>query len=137
MGMIVKEYTVTGTQRSDLVRARYDADSRDSLVRRDVAERLGNVGSLPSVVNVRTNGVYRALNSCGSVHLDIDVDGVKVMHHFYVVDELPEEIVIGADMIRKWKISLDLDNETATADPRAEDLNRRTGIAIAIPVSGE
>ncbi len=137
MTAIVKEYAVTGTRSNDLIRARYDPESRDSLVSRDVAERLGNVGCLPSKVTVNANGVDEALRSCGSIHFGVDLDNVRVLHHFYVVDALPEEMFIGADMIRKWRISLDPDNETVTIDPCAEDLNRRTGIAIAVPVSGE
>ena len=137
MTAIVKEYVVTGTRSSDLIRARYDPESKDSLVSRDVAERLGNAGCLPWIVNVTASEVDEALRSCGSVHFDVDVDNVRVLHHFYVVDDLPEEMFIGADMIRKWRISLDPDNETVTIDPCAEDLNRRTGIAIAVPVSGE
>ena len=58
-------------------------------------------------------------------------------HWFHVVDGLAEELIIGADIIRKWKISLDPDNETVSIDPRAESLARRTGIIIPIPVAGE
>lgn len=67
--------------------------------------------------------------------MEIHIDGIRIDHFFYVVDDLCEELIAGADMIRQWKISLDLDNETVTIDPRAEHLNYRTGVAI--PVSGE
>lgn len=137
MGVFSKEYMVTGNLRSHIVQVIYNTDARDSLVRRDIAEGLGDIAALPSHMLIKANNVHDALNVYHSASLDIDVDGVRLMHHFFVVDGLDEELVVGADMIRKWKISLDLDNETVSIDPRAESLVRRTGIAIPIPASGE
>ena len=134
---IIREYVVTGNRQSSIVRALYDADSRDSVVRRDIAENLGDVSLLPSLLNVSKTNLHGPLDSWGSIHLDIDVDSVKIMHHFYVADDLAEELIIGADMIRKWRISIDSENDTVSIDPRAESLINRTGIAIAVPVSGE
>ena len=41
------------------------------------------------------------------------------MFHFFVVDDLAEELIIGADMMQRFKISLDLDDESVAIDPRA------------------
>ena len=38
---------------------------------------------------------------------------------FFVADDLAEELIIGADMMQKFRISLDLDSEAVTVDPRA------------------
>ena len=137
MGAIVKEYTATGNRRSRIVRVLFDAGSKDSLVRRDIAEVLGDITSPPSHWSIKANNAQGALNAYHSVSLDIDVGGARLMHHFYAVDKLAEELIAGADLIRKWKISLDLDTNTVTVDPRAESLARRTGIMIPVPVSGE
>jgi hypothetical protein len=42
-----------------------------------------------------------------------------LIFNYYVVDDLAEELIIGADMMQRWKISLDLDNEAVSIDPRA------------------
>ena len=137
MGLIIKEYTVTGNRSSDTVTVLYDTELRDSFVRSDIAEKLGDTGPLVRPTQfVIASGRGKA-TADRYISLDIDVDGTLLYHWFYVVDGLDEELVVGADMIRKWKISLDLDNETVSIDPRAESLVRRTGIAIPIPVSGE
>ena len=60
-----------------------------------------------------------------TVSLIVDVDGTELMYNFYVADDLAEELIIGADMMQKWKISLDLDNEDIAVDPRALYLNLR------------
>ena len=137
MGVVSKEYMVAGNRRSHIVRVIYNTDARDSLVRRDIAEKLGDAGPLPSHLRIKATNAHDALSAYHSVSLDIDVDGIRLMHHFYVVDNLAEELIAGADLIRKWKISLDPDTNTVTVDPRAESLVRRTGIMIPIPVSGE
>ena len=42
------------------------------------------------------------------------------------MDDLAEELIIGADMMQTWKISLDLENEAVSIDPRILYLNMRT-----------
>jgi hypothetical protein len=54
-----------------------------------------------------------------AIPLNVDVDGTRLMFTFFVVDDLAEELIIGADMMQRWKISLDLDNEVVSIDPRA------------------
>ena len=53
------------------------------------------------------------------ITLAIDVDGTSLTYTFYIADDLAEELIIGADMMQKFKISLDLDNEAVSIDPRA------------------
>ena len=53
------------------------------------------------------------------IHLDVDVDGTTLSHTFYVADELAEELVIGADMMQRFRISLDMESEGISIDPRA------------------
>ena len=53
------------------------------------------------------------------INLDVMVGEIPLIYNYYVVDELAEELIIGADMMQRWKISLDLDNESVTIDPRA------------------
>ena len=137
MGLIIKEYNVTGTRRSDVIRARFNAEAKDSLVRRDVAEFLGEVVDPPLMALKEANNVYGALSSWAGLPLGIDVDGVKLLHYFYVPDVMDDELVIGVDIIRKWRIGLDFDNDTITIDPQAESLAHRTGIAIPVPYLGE
>ena len=48
MGLIIKEYTVTGTRRTDAVRALYDTGAGLSFVRRDIAEILGEAHNRPT-----------------------------------------------------------------------------------------
>ena len=119
MGIISKNYTVTGERGSDSVQVLYDTGSGSSFVRRDIAEKLGNpVGALQPITFTMADGKV-TFTVDQDVRLYIDVNGDSLMYHFFVADELAEELVIGADMMQRFKISLDMANEAVSVDPRA------------------
>ena len=119
MGIIAKNYTVTGDLDSGTVRVLYDTGAGSSFVRRNVAGNLGNiVRTLLPMTFTMADG-RGTLTVDQDVALYIDVDGTPLMYRFFVVDDLAEELIIGADMMQRFKISLDLDNESVTIDPRA------------------
>lgn len=125
MGLIIKEYNVTGTRRSDVVRVLYDTGSRLSFTRRDIAENLGEIVAMPSPMRyMMADGRERIIVN-QRINLDVDIDGTSIEHSFYVADDLAEEIIIGADLMQTWKISLDMDLEEVAIDPRILYLNRR------------
>ena len=119
MGMIVKEYTVTGARGSDTVQVLYDTGSSSSFVRREIAERLGNVVRTmrPTTFTMADGQVTLTVDQ--DVELYIDVNGDTLRYHLFVADELAEELVVGADMMQRFKITLDMDNEAVSVDPRA------------------
>ena len=118
MGIIVKEYTVTGERGSDTLRVLYDTGAGSSFVRKDMAEKLGNVVRTLRPVTFRMADGRETFTVDQDVALYIDVDGSPLMYHFFVANELAEELVIGADMMQRFKISLDMDNEAVSIDPR-------------------
>ena len=119
MGLIIKEYAVSGSQRSDVVRALYDTGSGSSFVRRDIAEPLGDIVSTPRYIEFMMANAQQTFTVNQVITLDIDVDGTPLVYTFYVADDLAEELIIGADMMQKFRISLDLDSEDVEIDPRA------------------
>ena len=119
MGMIIEEYTVTGNHGTDTVRVLYDTGASDSLVRRDIAEPLGDFAVSP----IRRE--FMMANGQGTFTVDqvitlaIDVEGTPLVYTFYIADDLSEELVIGADMMQRFKITLDMEGEAVSIDPRA------------------
>ncbi len=117
--MIYKEYNVTGARGSDTVQVLYDTGSSSSFIRRDIAEKLGNVVRTlrPTTFTMADGQVNLTVDQ--DVELYIDVDGDALRYHFFVTDNLAEELVVGADMMQRFKITLDMDNEVVSIDPRA------------------
>ena len=125
MGLIIKEYTVTGTRHSDIVRVLYDTGSGLSFARRDIAEILGEIVDRPNPLRFMMADGREGLTVNQRINLSIDIDGTILPHSFYVADDLAEELIIGADLMQTWKISLDLDQEAVAIDPRILYLNMR------------
>ena len=119
MGIIVKEYTVTGPRGSDTVRSLYDTGAGASFVRRDIAEILGETLTTATPIHFMFADASDGFTVNQIIHLDVNVDGTTLNHAFYVADDLAEELIIGADMMQRFKISLDMDNEAVSIDPRA------------------
>ena len=119
MGMIYKAYTITGGRGSGTVQVLYDTGSSSSFVRRDIAERLGNVIRTMRPTTFTMADGQETLTVDQEVELYVDVDGDALRYHFFVTDDLAEELVVGADMMQRFKISLDMDNEAVSIDPRA------------------
>ena len=119
MGLIIKEYTVTGNRSSHTVRVLYDTGVGGSFIRRDVAEILGGIVDTPRPMRFMMADEREGFTADQVITLAVDVDGTPLVYTFYIVDDLAEELIIGADMMQKFKISLDLDNEAVAIDPRA------------------
>ena len=119
MGLIVEEYTVSGNRSTDIVRVLYDTGASASLVRRDIAEPLGDFAVSPiSMEFLMANG-QETFTVDQVITLAIDVEGTPLVYTFYVADDLAEELVIGADMMQRFKITLDMEGAAVNIDPRA------------------
>ena len=119
MGIIVKEYTVTGPRGSDTVRSLYDSGAGSSFVRRDIADILGDTLTTTTPIRFLLADASQDFVVDQIIHLDLEVDGTILKHTFYVADDLAEELVIGSDMMQRFRITLDMDNEAISIDPRA------------------
>ena len=119
MGLIVKDYTVSGNRSSATVRAMYDTGAGASFVRRDIAEDLGDIVTTARPIRFTMADGQETFTVDQAIFLEVDVDGTSLQYTYYVADGLAEELIIGADMMQRWKISLDLENESVSIDPRA------------------
>ena len=125
MGLIIKEHTITGNRASDKVRVLYDSGASKSFIRTDIAKILGDTGPAVETLTFMMADGQVGFTADSIMNLVVDADGTRLTHNFYVVDDLAEELVIGADIMQQWKIILDLENEAVSIDPRALYLNTR------------
>ena len=119
MGIIVKDYKATGSRDTDTVRVLYDTGAGSSFVRRDIAEPLGEFAASPvSMTFMMANG-QETFTVEQVITLAVDVEGTPLVYTFFIADDLAEELIIGADMMQKFKISLNMEEEEVSIDPRA------------------
>ena len=122
MGLIVKPTNLTGDKGSATIQALYDTRASASFLRREIAERIATVSALPSAHRFTLGDGKNVLRVQEAVNLDITIDEVTVSFNVLVVDELGEEMINGADMLQRWKIRLDPEQEEGYIDPRVTRL---------------
>ena len=119
MGIFIKEYNVTGSRDSDTVRVLYDTGAGSSFVRRDIAEPLGEFAASPVSMTFMMADGHETFTVDQVITLAVDVEGTPLVYTFYIGDDLAEELIIGADMMQKFRISLNMEEEEVFIDPRA------------------
>ena len=113
--MLEHEVTVIGTKGRARCRALFDSGASFSIIRRDIAERIGRIERLPIPEdwNFETAKAGDYVQASGALCLDFRFDDSEAhfRDEFVVFDELSEELIVGATTIQKWQIRLDFTTE--------------------------
>ena len=113
----------------------FDSGATYSLVRADLAARLGPLDKLPRPLNFETASAGGFLRVEDAVRLDFYLNDLRLTDEFMVVPGLSEEAIIGATTMQKWKIKLDFEHEDIITDPRAAKvILKRIRASIAQPM---
>jgi hypothetical protein len=126
VSVLEHEVTIIGTKGRARCRALFDSGASYSIVRRDIAERIGNIGPLPVpedwVFETARPGDY--VQAAGILHLDFRFDDSRAhfSDEFVVFDELSEELIVGATTMQKWQIRLDFVKESVEYRTTAQRL---------------
>ena len=122
MGLIIKDTAITGDKGSAMVQALFDTGSSVSFLRLDIAENIATIVTTPSTHTFTLADGKGTLQVGQTVNLDIGIGEVTVFFTLFVLRDLAEELIIGADMLHRWKIRLDPEQEEVSVDPRASRL---------------
>jgi hypothetical protein len=133
MGIIAKDYAVTGNKGFAMVSCLYDTGAGSSFVRRDIAEKLGELYPTPRPMTFTMADGQEAFRIDQIITLNMDVDDTPLMFTLYVADHLAEELIIGADLMQRWRISLDMEEEVISIDPRALYMRAPTSMSFGLP----
>lgn len=112
MGKIVKELLIYADKGKTNVVALLDSGAGRSLVRRDVANKVVQHFSKlhqPIIFNgVNGEKAFSASDRCS---IEVEMKGKLLDGLFYIIDNMPREMIIGVDFMQGWEIKLDLKNE--------------------------
>ena len=118
MGLIIKPTPITGDKGTTTVRALFDTGAVSSFLRREIAQTIGTIVATPTALRFTIAEWNGTLEVGDVITLDIVIGDVTVFFTVFVVDELAEEIVVGADMLQRWRIRLDPEQEQISVDPQ-------------------
>lgn len=118
MSLIIRDVELQGREGSLTVRVLFDSGATFSLIRRDVAERLG--GLFPQhPVRFREASGRVAMESREMVLASFEIEGFSVNWPFYVLDQMGREAIIGVDLLQLFRIKLDFQHDAIIVDPEA------------------
>lgn len=122
MGLITKPVEVVGDKGRVIAQALFDTGASASFIRRKIAEEVSTIGKWPSPRTCILGDGKTPLRAQDVVTVDITIKGVTIFHPLIVVDEMGEEMIVGADMLQRWKMRLDPEREEVFIDPKVTEL---------------
>lgn len=121
MGIIKKEILVAGSKSQRKCEVLFDTGASACFVREAVASEIGQIVEAPFPLAFKL-GDNRVMKSEKTMDLFLDMKGHKLPFYFLVVQELPYELIVGADFFQKWKIKLDPLAEDFIIDEKALEI---------------
>jgi len=117
MGIITERVRLVGSRGEHETEGLFDSGASYSFVRRNIAERLATLEPLPQPMSFEMAQQGAALTVRERVVLDFWIDGYRFSDEFFVVDNLADELAIGATTMQKWRLKLDMEREDIIIDP--------------------
>lgn len=117
MGLIYKATKLLGDRGEQEVKALFDTGASQCFVRRDVAQAVATLSKGPYPFTFETaTGLAKTDEVIFAV---LKIDGHDLFWMFYVIPDLSEALIVGADFFQRWKIRLDPEREMILVDPSA------------------
>ena len=122
MGLIEKDVELSAERGSTRASVLFDTGASLSLLRRDIADKMGTPMRLPAPMRFEMGLQGEYLEVRDQMALTFIIDGIVLLDSFLVADDLSEEAIIGARTMQKWGIRLDPEHEAVIVDPKVSRL---------------
>lgn len=122
MSVLYQKIKLSGSKGEIEKEALFDGGATYSIIQKGIASRLGILEKLrvPFKFGTAKKGIN--LIAKETLRLDFYIDNARFSDEFIVLNELTEEVIIGAATMQKWRLKLDYENEKVIFDPRVTKL---------------
>lgn len=135
-----KDINLAGDKGEQSVIVLVDTGASFSMVRADLATKLGTPTKLPRPVNL-TIGDSSKISITDAVLLTLQLGGQTLMDYFLVFDKLIEEAVLGVNTMKKYGLKIDLEHQAIYAEITEEspmkDFFKKLFAAVGVSSSDE
>jgi len=100
----------------------FDSGTRLSAIRRDLAEQIDVLILQREPIRVTTANLNDNMEVNYKFVCQFFLNDVQLSDEFLVVDDLSEEVIIGAATMQKWRIKLDFEHDTVSVDSKVAEL---------------
>jgi hypothetical protein len=122
MSIIKAPLLFRGTGSDKYLYSLFDSGANLSAIRKDLAEQIDILIPLPNPIRLATANS----NSFMEVHhkfvCEFFLNDVRLSDEFLVVEDLSEEVIIGAATMQKWRMKLDFEHDTVSVDSKVAKL---------------
>ncbi len=122
MCCIEKKIKLEGSKGEVEKNALFDGGSTYSCIRPDIAKKIEVITPLPKPMEFDTakNGEKVIANE--SIRINFYINGLRLSDEFMIIDNLSEDVIIGAKTMQAWRMKLDYDKEEVIIDPKVTKL---------------
>jgi predicted aspartyl protease len=119
MGIIRLPILFRGSINDKYLYSLFDSGANYSFIRKDIAEQLEPLTQLREPLRMTTADINNSMEVVYRIATNFSVSNdVELSDEFFVVEDLSEEVVIGALTMQKWKMKLDFEHDRVEVDPR-------------------
>ncbi len=113
----MKKLLLKGSKGSVIANALFDSGASHSFIKREIAEKIEVLTKMPEPMDFSTaeEGAKVFATHCISIHFYINNDRFGEM--FYVIDNLAEDVIIGAKTMQAYHFKLDFEKKEITYPP--------------------
>jgi len=111
MSIIINRIKLAGSKGEKKVDALFDSGATYSFIRKELALRLAIPDNLPNPLEFETAREGDKLSVKEAVRLDFYIEGIRLSDEFLIIEELSEDVIIGATTLQKWRLKLDFDQD--------------------------
>ncbi|MFH1005713.1 MAG: retropepsin-like aspartic protease [Bacteroidota bacterium] len=122
MSIISQSVKFAGSKGKAEVETLFDSGASYSFIKKNVAEKLGLLDSLPEPMFFETAKENESISIKQAIRLAFIINDIKLSDEFLISENLSEDIIIGASTMQKWRIKLDFDNDKVIVDKKASRL---------------
>jgi len=134
MGLIYKQVKLIGPKAVKELTALMDTGASESFIRAEEAQQIATPYKMPEPMTLELGKGELKANE--AIFTYVDLDGVRLHWTFIVVSDLTEQVIIGADFFKRWKIKLDPETEKIIFDPKALKLKLVRATSRGLQASG-
>lgn len=118
MGLIYKQVLVKGNKGERTLRVLMDTGASSTVIRADIAHNLGTPAPLARTILAEFASGRGEVKEM--VSLSLQIDGHEVVTPALLLENLSEELLIGAEFFQRYKVLLDPEREDIRfTDPEA------------------
>lgn len=96
----------------------FDSGATFSCINATHAAELANLEKMRHPMEIATAAKDTYLRIENVIRLDFYYNDIRLSDEFMVIDNISEDVILGANTLQKWRIRLDFEHDTIIVDPK-------------------